>query len=62
MPTKKRAKRKAPIDDGLKQHTLAEYAKKPTSIELKEIKPTKIKLKEVKPSKIVLKENKSDNV
>jgi len=40
MPRKKRVKTIHPVDDGTKQHSIEEYARKePTKIVLKEIKP-----------------------
>jgi hypothetical protein len=51
MPRKKRTKTINPVDDGLKQHSINEYA---------ETREMKIVLKEVKPPKIVLKEIKAD--
>jgi len=51
MPKKKRTRTINPVDDGLKQHSINEYA---------ETREMKIVLKEANPPKIVLKEIKSD--
>jgi hypothetical protein len=53
MPRKKRTKTINPVDDGLKQHSINEYA---------ETREMKIVLKEVKPPKIVLKEKKEPQI